>query len=465
MVMDMFSNLVIDANLIRKYGGNGPRYTSYPTADRFIEAYDADVYRHWLRNRNVGAISRPLSLYVHLPFCGTVCYYCACNKIVTRDRGSSAPYLDYLAREVELVCAELGEDRAASQVHLGGGTPTFLADKELRQLMSILGSGFKLNPTGEYAIEIDPRGVGEERVALLAELGFNRMSLGVQDFDPLVQRAVNRIQTADQTNAVTVAARRHGFRSVNYDLIYGLPRQTADGFARTLDLVCNAAPDRIALYSYAHLPTVFMPQRRIAAADLPTPEVKLQLMTQAIARFSAAGYVYIGMDHFAKPNDDLALAQRQGRLTRNFQGYSSAGDADTVAIGVSAISHVGPTYSQNCKEFEEYTARLDDGVLPVLRGIELAADDLVRSAVIQSLACHFRVSKESISIAHLIDFDSYFAPEMRQLAQLSDDGLVDVDDEWITVTPSGRLLVRAVCMVFDRYLNQGTARAQYSRVL
>ncbi len=461
----MYTNLVIDADLIRKYGGNGPRYTSYPTADRFVEAFDADVYRHWLRNRNVGGISRPLSLYVHLPFCGTVCYYCACNKIVTGDRSRSAPYISYLAREVELLCTELGEDRAASQVHFGGGTPTFLPDNELRELMRVLGSGFKLNPAGEYAIEIDPRGVGEERVALLAELGFNRMSLGVQDFDPVVQRAVNRIQTIEQTLETTLAARRHGFRSINYDLIYGLPRQTLEGFSRTLDLVCEAAPDRIALYSYAHLPAVFMPQRRIAAADLPTPEVKLQLMTQAIAKFSAAGYVYIGMDHFARPDDDLALAQRQGRLTRNFQGYSSAGDADTLAIGVSAISNVGPTYSQNYKELDDYAARLDDGVLPVLRGIELSADDLARSAVIQSLACHFRVSKESISIAHLIDFDSYFTHEMSHLALLRDDGLVDIDDEWITVTPSGRLLVRAVCMVFDRYLSQGQARAQYSRVL
>ena len=461
----MFTNLVIDADLIRKYGGNGPRYTSYPTADRFIEAFDADVYRHWLRNRNVGGISRPLSLYVHLPFCGAVCYYCACNKVVTRDRSRSAPYLGYLAREVELLCKELGSDKAASQVHFGGGTPTFLPDNELRELMRVLNAGFKLNPSGEYAIEIDPRGVGEERVALLAELGFNRMSLGVQDFDPVVQRAVNRIQTSDQTLAVTQAARRHGFRSINYDLIYGLPRQTVEGFRRTLDLVCEAAPDRIALYSYVHLPTVYMPQRRIAAADLPTPEVKLQLMTQAIAKLSDAGYVYIGMDHFARPDDDLALAQRQGRLTRNFQGYSSAGDADTLAIGVSAISNVGPTYSQNHKELDDYTARLDDGVLPVLRGIELSADDLVRSAVIQSLACHFRVSKESISIAHLIDFETYFAQELSQLARLRDDGLVDIDDEWITVTPSGRLLVRAVCMVFDRYLSQGQARAQYSRVL
>ncbi len=463
--MDMFSNLVIDANLIRKYGGNGPRYTSYPTADRFVEAFDAGASRHWLRNRNVGGISRPLSLYVHLPFCGTICYYCACNKIVTRDRGRAVSYVASLAREIDLLCAELGEGRAAEQLHFGGGTPTFLGDEELRELMRVLGLGFNLSPAGEHAIEVDPRGVSEERVALLAELGFNRMSLGVQDFDPQVQRAVNRIQSVEQTLAVTHAARRYGFRSVNYDLIYGLPCQTLRGFERTLEEVCAAAPDRIALYSYAHLPAVFKPQRRIAAAELPTPQTKLALMTLAITKLTAAGYLYIGMDHFSLPEDDLARAKRQGRLTRNFQGYSSSGDTDTLGLGVSAISSVGASYSQNFKDLGDYTACLEQGVLPVLRGIELSRDDIVRRAVIQSLACHFHVSKESISIAHLIDFDSYFAPEIARLAQLRDEGLLDMDAEWITVTATGRLLVRAVCMVFDRYLAQSNARAQYSRVL
>ena len=291
------------------------------------------------------------------------------------------------------------------------------------------------------------------------------MSVGVQDFEPEVQRAVNRIQSLEETRAVIDAARGHGFKSVNLDLIYGLPKQTLEGFSRTLARVIQCNPDRIALYSYAHLPTVFKPQRRIADADLPQPEVKLRLLTSAIAELEAAGYVYIGMDHFAKPEDDLAVAQRRGRLTRNFQGYSSAGDSDIVALGVSAISKVGPIYAQNVRTLEEYYDSLDRGVLPVMRGIELTADDLVRRAVIQSLACNFEVSKESISIAHLIDFDEYFAPELQQLRTMEEENLVRVDDDWISVTPKGRLLVRAVCMVFDRYLRAERERARYSRVM
>ena len=461
----MFSSVVIDANLIARYGGNGPRYTSYPTADRFVEAFDAEAYRHWLHNRHVGSQTRPLSLYVHLPFCDTVCYYCACNKIVTRHHDRAAAYLATLAKEVALVSRELGADRKVDQIHLGGGTPTFFSDREIRELMEILSKGFDLNPAGEYAIEVDPRGVGEERIAHLAELGFNRISIGVQDFDPEVQRAVNRIQTVEQTFAVTDAARRHNFRSVNYDLIYGLPRQTLEGFERTLDLVCKALPDRVALYSYAHLPTAFMPQRRIALEDLPPPRIKLALMTCAIKMLGAAGYVYIGMDHFARPEDDLALAQNQGRLTRNFQGYSSGGDTDTIGLGVSAIGSIGPATIQNHKDLSEYSASVDAGCLPVMRGIEASADDLARRSVIQSLACHFRVSKESVSIAHLMDFDRYFSLEIQELALLKEDGLVEMDDEWITVTPAGRLLVRAVCMVFDRHLREGRQRARYSRVM
>ncbi|OGA28866.1 MAG: oxygen-independent coproporphyrinogen III oxidase [Betaproteobacteria bacterium RIFCSPLOWO2_02_FULL_65_24] len=461
----MFSTLVIDTDLIRKYGGAGPRYTSYPTADRFVEAFNAQAYGHWLENRNIGGFVRPLSLYVHLPFCDTICYYCACNKIVTRDRSRAARYVMYLRREMALVGGHLGNDRTLGQVHWGGGTPTFLSDAELAELAGAIRSEFTLDPKGEYAIEIDPRRVTPERVALLARLGFNRLSLGVQDFDREVQLAVNRVQTVEETETVLNAARDKGFRSVNIDLIYGLPKQSVDGFSRTLDRVIECYPDRIALYSYAHLPSVFKPQRRINADELPLPEVKLQLLTLAVSRLREAGYVYIGMDHFARPNDDLAVAQRKGRLTRNFQGYSSAGECDIVALGVSAISTVGPIYAQNTREIEDYYARLDQGVLPVWRGVELTADDLVRRAVIQSLACHFQVSKESISIAHIVDFDSYFAPELEHLRELERDGLVKLEEDWISVTPEGRLLVRAVCMVFDRYLRAERTRASYSRVM
>ncbi|OFZ72191.1 MAG: oxygen-independent coproporphyrinogen III oxidase, partial [Betaproteobacteria bacterium RBG_16_64_9] len=367
----MFSTLVIDTDLIRKYGGAGPRYTSYPTADRFVEAFNAQAYGHWLENRNIGGFVRPLSLYVHLPFCDTICYYCACNKIVTRDRSRAARYVMYLRREMALVGGHLGNDRTLGQVHWGGGTPTFLSDAELAELAGAIRSEFTLDPKGEYAIEIDPRRVTPERVALLARLGFNRLSLGVQDFDREVQLAVNRVQTVEETETVLNAARDKGFRSVNIDLIYGLPKQSVDGFSRTLDRVIECYPDRIALYSYAHLPSVFKPQRRINADELPLPEVKLQLLTLAVSRLREAGYVYIGMDHFARPNDDLAVAQRKGRLTRNFQGYSSAGECDIVALGVSAISTVGPIYAQNTREIEDYYARLDQGVLPVWRGVEL----------------------------------------------------------------------------------------------
>jgi oxygen-independent coproporphyrinogen-3 oxidase len=459
------SDLAVDPELIRKYGGNGPRYTSYPTADRFVEAFNAAAFGHWLANRNVGGVVRPLALYVHLPFCDTICYYCACNKIITRDHGRSAEYLKYLQREIRLVARQLGEDRSVVQMHWGGGSPTFLSEAELAELAGMIRSEFRLDPSGEYAIEIDPRKVGPEKIALLARLGFNRVSLGVQDFDPEVQKAVHRIQSVDETLAVVLAARRNGFKSVNVDLIYGLPKQGVESFEHTLETVIACDPDRIALYSYAHLPTVFKPQRRIADADLPRPEVKLAILVRSIERLHAAGYVYIGMDHFAKPGDDLAVAQRQGRLTRNFQGYSSAGDSDIVGIGVSAISKVGPVYAQNVKTLDEYYARLESGEIPVMRGIELSQDDLARRAVIQALACHFAVSKEAISIAHLIDFDTYFAAELEEMEEMQRESLVALDDEWITVTPKGRLLVRAVCAVFDRYLRADRKRGSYSKLI
>ena len=459
------AGLVIDSDLIRKYGGSGPRYTSYPTADRFIEAFDAEAYRQWLRNRNIGGFARPLGLYVHLPFCGTICYYCACNKIITKDHGRSARYLKYLQREIRMLAECLGKDRAIGQMHWGGGTPTFLADAELAELMRMLRSEFDFATTGEYAIEVDPRTMTPERVALLAQLGFNRISLGVQDFDPEVQRAIHRVQGFEETQAIIRAARERGFRSVNVDLIYGLPRQTLEGFARTLSLITGCDPDRIALYSYAHLPAQFKPQRRIAEPDMPAPETKVKLLTMAIDRLMSRGYAYIGMDHFAKPEDELAVAQRQGRLTRNFQGYSSTGDSDILGLGVSAIGTLGPIYTQNFKTLDEYYGCLDSATLPVMRGIELSADDLVRRAVIQALACHFEISKEAISIAHLIDFDRYFAEELAELEEMETESLVAVNHEWITVTPQGRLLVRAICAVFDRYLRAGRARAQYSRII
>ena len=458
--------LVVDTALLRKYGGAGPRYTSYPTADRFIEAFDGEMHRHWLGHRNIGGFSRPLGLYVHVPFCDTLCFYCACNKIATRDHERAVRYVGYLQKEIRQVAEALDpKDRRIVKMHWGGGTPTFLGDGESARLVQALREHFDFDPAGEYAIEIDPRKVDAQRIRHLGGLGFNRMSVGVQDFNPEVQRAVNRVQSLAQTREVIDAARSCGFRSVNLDLIYGLPKQTVEGFARTLERVLECDPDRVALYSYAHLPRAFKPQRRINEADLPSPEVKLELMTGAIRRLGEAGYLYIGMDHFAKPADDLAVAQRQGRLTRDFQGYSAGGDCDLAAFGTSAISKIGPTYAQNVKTLDEYYGAIDQGRIPVMRGIELTADDLARRAVIQALACHFELAKESIEIAHLVEFDRYFAAEMKDLEKLERDGLVELDSDWIHVTPRGRLLVRCVCMVFDKYLRAAEQRAQYSRVM
>ena len=459
------SELVIDPVLIRKYDVSGPRYTSYPTADRFVEAFGEATFRHWLASRNIGGITQPLSLYVHVPFCSNICFYCGCNKIVTRDRSKAVQYVGYLEREIGLTAGLLDGDRHVIQMHWGGGTPTFLGRDEMRTLWNALNTHFERTDDCECSIEIDPREAEPGTMAFLAELGFNRVSVGVQDFDPAVQEAVHRIQPEEVTRRVIDEARAAGFRSVNLDLIYGLPRQTLDSFNATLDKVLALEPDRIALYSYAHLPARFAPQRRIAESELPSAETKLQILTLAIGRLTGAGYLYIGMDHFARPEDDLAVAQRQGRLHRNFQGYSTRPECDLLAFGNSAISRVGPTYSQNVRELKGYYAALDLARLPVGTGLVLSKDDLVRRAVIQVLLCQFRLSIESIEISYLVEFHSYFSRELEDLKQLEDDGLVEIQPDWIVVTPRGRLLVRIICMVFDRYLREGRRWAGYSKVL
>ena len=407
----------------------------------------------------------PLSLYVHVPFCESLCYYCACNKIITKHHDRGAEYLRYLTREVELHVAQLGPGHAVSQLHLGGGTPTFLSDDELGQLMAVLRRNFALAPGGEYSIEVDPRTVDEERLRRLWSLGFNRVSFGVQDFDPAVQKAVHRVQPAEQVFALVQAARAIGFESINADLIYGLPRQTPESFERTLAQVCELRPDRIALYGYAHLPERFKPQRRIVPAELPGGGAKLAMLSSALAAFSEAGYVYVGMDHFALPEDGLAVAKRQGRLHRNFQGYSTQPDCDIIALGVSAIGRVGATYAQNAKTLEEYCDALDQGRLPVVRGLALSRDDLVRRAVIMALMCQGQLQFESIELAYLIDFRHYFAAELQQLATLQNDGLVTIGDSGIQVTALGWYFVRGVAMVFDRYLQADRNRARFSKII
>ena len=455
----------LDPQLIRRFDVPGPRYTSYPTADRFVEAFDAASHADSLAKRNIGGIVRPLSLYVHLPFCASICYYCACNKVITRNHGRSLKYVHYLERELELQIAHLQGSRRIKQMHWGGGTPTFLADDELRDLMRMLRRHFDFDPGGEYAIEVDPRAVDPITIRLLAELGFNRMSIGVQDFDPAVQRAVNRIQPAAMTGEVLAAARAAGFRSINFDLIYGLPKQTVASFDRTLDQVVASAPERIALYSYAHLPGRFKPQRRISDADLPDADTRLDIFRLALARLLDAGYIYIGLDHFALPDDELALALKSGRLHRNFQGYTTQSECDLLGIGVSAISKVGAAYSQNVSLLDEYYDAIDQRRIPVARGIELTQDDLARRAVIMGLMCQGEVSMESIAIAHLIDFETYFENELRELDIFVQAGLVEIVDSAISVRPRGRFFLRAICMVFDRYLQADLTRRRYSRIM
>lgn len=458
---------IVPEELLSRFDVPGPRYTSFPTADRFVEAFTTDDYVQALTQRRTGlaARSRPLSLYVHIPFCESLCYYCACNKIITKHHEKAASYLRYLSREVDLHTQYIGQGQTISQLHLGGGSPTFLRDDELRELMAMLRRNFTLAPGGEYSIEIDPRTVDSARLDTLAELGFNRLSFGVQDFDPAVQKAVHRVQPAEQVFALIDAARKCGFDSINIDLIYGLPRQTPESFARTLEQVNQLRPDRIALYAYAHLPERFKPQRRIDAQTLPNAAAKVAMLSRSLVSFLSAGYVYVGMDHFALPDDALAIAKRQGRLHRNFQGYSTQPACDMIGLGVSSIGRVGATYSQNAKTLEEYCDLIDQGRLPVVRGLALSRDDLVRRAVIMSLMCQGQVLFESIDLAYLVDCRNYFTRELEDLQSLVEQGLVTVDDTGIQVTAQGWFFVRAVAMVFDRYLQTDRTRARFSKII
>lgn len=458
---------IISEELLRRLDISGPRYTSYPTADRFVEAFTGQDYAHALSQRRTvaAALALPLSLYVHIPFCESLCYYCACNKIITKQHGRSASYLYYLGREVDLHVQTIGLEQSVSQLHLGGGSPTFLTDQELADLMAMLQRNFALVPGGEYSIEVDPRTVNAQRLEAIFKLGFNRISFGVQDFDYAVQKAVHRIQPTDQVFELVQAARAQGFESVNIDLIYGLPKQTPESFDRTLEQVVALRPDRIALYAYAHLPERFKPQRRIAAVDLPKGHAKVSMLARSVQVLLGAGYVYVGMDHFALPKDALAVAKRQGRLHRNFQGYSTQTDCDLIALGVSSIGRIGATYSQNAKTLDEYYDLLDQGRFPVVRGLALSRDDLVRRAVIMALMCQGELQIESIELAYLIDFKSYFAKELEALQLLVEQGLVQVDEQAIQLTAQGWYFVRAVAMVFDRYLQTDRTRAQFSKLI
>ena len=458
---------IMSEALLRRFDVSGPRYTSYPTADRFVEAFSADDYTQTLKLRRTSAAGRalPLSLYIHIPFCESLCYYCACNKIITKHHDKATAYLRYLSREVDLHTAHLGLGQVVSQLHLGGGTPTFLSDDELRALMGMLRRNFTLSPKGEYSIEVDPRTIDAKRLDTLAELGFNRLSFGVQDFDPAVQKAVHRIQPADQVFELVEAARQRQFDSINIDLIYGLPQQSPESFDRTLAQVNELRPDRIALYAYAHLPERFKPQRRIVTLELPSASAKVSMLSRSMSAFMGAGYVYVGMDHFALPTDSLAIAKRQGRLHRNFQGYSTQPDCDLIGLGVSSIGRIGATYSQNAKTLEEYYDYLDQGRFPVVRGIALSRDDLMRRCIIMALMCQGHVLFESVELGFMIDFRKYFATEMESLKTLAEQGLVAMDESGIQVTDMGWFFVRAIAMVFDRYLQTDRTRARFSKII
>lgn len=461
----MEQGISFDLDLIRRYDQSGPRYTSYPTAVEFDERFDEAAYKAACVRSNQSG--RPLSLYFHIPFCDTVCFYCACNKIATKDRGLAPPYLERLYREIEMQAALFDRHRVVEQLHWGGGTPTFLSHDQMQGLMDQTRRHFTLadDATAEISIEIDPREANAATVALLRRIGFNRMSLGVQDFNPLVQKAVNRIQTEAQTLEVLNAARSEGFRSVSIDLIYGLPFQTEESFLNTLGRIIELTPDRISVFNYAHLPERFKPQRRINNADLPAPEVKLDILQSTIARLGEAGYVYIGMDHFARPDDELARAQRAGTLYRNFQGYSTHADCDLIGLGVTSIGKVDNTYGQNRRELEEYYADIDAGRLPVFRGLELNRDDLIRRDVITRLICNFQLSIPAVEAAWDIRFTDYFADALHRLEVMVGDGLVEIDDVMIRILPRGRLLVRNICMTFDAYLANKSGPIGFSKVI
>ena len=458
-----------EAAVVRRYDVPGPRYTSYPTAPQFSEAVGEGDYLKAARASNDDPIPRPLSIYVHVPFCAAPCFYCGCTRIITRDRTAGTRYLNRLQREIELQARLFDRDRSVDQLHFGGGTPTFLSDAELADLMRFIDHSFSLRDDAlrEYSIEVDPRTVDDARLAAIAGLGFNRISLGVQDFDPDVQKAVNRIQPQEDVLAVMSGARRHGFRSVSVDLIYGLPRQTEAGFARTLEQVIAARPDRVAAYSYAHLPQTFKAQTQIKTEDLCPPEVKLALLGITVEKLTAAGYVYIGMDHFALPDDELSIALADGSLQRNFQGYSTRAGLDLIGLGMSAIGQVGPLYIQNHRLLDDWAAALDVGRLPIWRGLWLTREDRIRRAVIRELMCRGELDLHKLGERFGLDFSSHFAAELESLAPLAEDGLVEIEPGRIRVTPLGRLLVRAIAMRFDAHLNQesGAGARRFSRVV
>jgi len=460
----MLNAIQWNSELIRRYDLSGPRYTSYPTATQFhskISSFDLIQALNQSKSKR-----NSLSIYVHIPFCAHVCYYCACNKFITKDRGRSANYIKSLHQEMRLISHHLDQRQLVEQLHFGGGTPTFLSHTELKQLMADLKKHFLLldDDSGDYGIEIDPREADWATMGLLRELGFNRISLGVQDFDANVQRAVNRLQSYEETRAIVDAAHAMQFRSVNIDLIYGLPLQTPESFAKTVSEVIALQPDRLSIFNYAHLPTRFMPQRRIASENLPSANHKLLMLQETIEQLTNAGYRYIGMDHFALPDDELAIAQEENKLQRNFQGYTTHAHCDLIGLGVSAISNIGNLYAQNSNDLREYQDTLGAGQLATVRGLICTEEDELRHTVIQKLICHFSLTFSEVEATHSIRFKEHFHAIWPQLETFAHDGLINIDSEKISVTPAGRLLIRTICMAFDEHLKQ-QEKTNFSRVI
>ncbi|MFK5914861.1 MAG: oxygen-independent coproporphyrinogen III oxidase [Woeseiaceae bacterium] len=448
------TELVFNTDLIKKYDKSGPRYTSYPTALQFTEEFGEQDYLQQVKLSNER--NTPLSLYFHIPFCDTICYYCGCNKIVTKNRKHAQPYLDAVYKELALQSPLYKATRIVKQLHWGGGTPTFISHNQMTELMQQTRKSFTLldDDSGEYSIELDPREVTPSSVNLLRKLGFNRISLGVQDFNPKVQQAVNRIQSYKETRDVILAARKNDFHSISLDLIYGLPFQTVTSFSETVDKVLELEPDRLSVFNYAHLPEMFKTQRQIKTEDLPSSEDKLAILQNVTNKLIEAGYEYIGMDHFAKPNDELAIAQKERKLYRNFQGYSTHSDCDLVALGITSIGKVADSYSQNIKTIKEYTEAVDKSQLPIFRGVKLTEDDILRREVINQLICHFELSFKDIEQSFNINFPDYFENELIQIKEMQGDALLELTAEKIIVRPEGKLLIRNICMVFDIYLKQ-----------
>lgn len=459
-----------DEALIRRHDLAGPRYTSYPTAPHFHDGFSEQQWLQAVDRSNAGG--KPLSLYFHIPFCDTVCYYCGCNKIITADKKKCLPYLDALFKEIAMQAQHIDKSRPVHQLHFGGGTPTYLNDEQLSQLMGEIRQHFHLideSEDGEYSIEIHPNTVTPQRIAHLRQLGFNRLSLGVQDFNIKVQQAVNRFNSEQEVKALIDASRELGFRSVSMDLIYGLPHQSIASFAETVDKIIQMRPDRLSLFNYAHMPHLFKVQKQIDARFLPEPQEKLKILHNSIDQLIAAGYQYIGMDHFALPEDELAVAQNNEKLHRNFQGYATHGHCDLFSFGISSISNIENTFSQNAKDLPSYLEKIEANSLPIIKGMTLSQDDLIRRDVINALICHFKLDMSSIEKQWGIDFKTYFQKELSKLQPLIEDKLADIENEKIIVSDKGRLLIRRVCMIFDAYINDIVPREsqtpRYSRII